>query len=105
MFRYPRTYSLQFADDLLKRSQQVCEMPSPKTRDIRSLQNWVSGNGCISRSETDFLNHSSDLASITTYGDKTVASVEPIVEGILIAAYKFFNIVRDTPPKELLLPS
>ena len=69
------------------------DMPDPGMRYIQSLRNWTSGNGCIDRKETAYLAHSTDLASIRGHADGAITCLGPIVEDLIVMAYKFFNIV------------
>jgi hypothetical protein len=55
-----------------------------KPRDVRSLQNWVNGNGCLSWEETEYLTHCNDLRSIAPLEDGAAARFEAWVEDSLV---------------------
>jgi hypothetical protein len=66
-------------------------------RDIRSLQNWVNGNACISREETEYLEHEEDLMTLASLGDSAMRKIESWVEDMFIRFYRGFRKVREDP--------
>jgi hypothetical protein len=58
-----------------------------------SLQNWVSGTGCLAREETAYLEDKTDLMELGRSGDKINAKLEVWVERILIRTFKGFRQV------------
>jgi hypothetical protein len=71
---------------------------SAEGRDVRSLQNWLDGTGCLAREETAYLTHSRDLVSLAPAGDNAVLQVETWVEDKLIRFYRGFRKVRESQP-------
>ena len=71
----------------------MLKMPSGSKKDITNLKNWVEGNGCISRAETQYLEHASDLFSTARDEDDALARLEPRVEDILIFLHRLFRKV------------
>jgi hypothetical protein len=57
---------------------------SAKRTDIRSLVNWLEGNGCIARKETSYLMQSGDLCSISSARDNALSQLEDWVEAKMI---------------------
>lgn len=55
-----------------------------KPRDVRSLQNWVNGNGCLSWEETEYLTHYHDLRSLVSLEDGAAARFEAWIEDNLV---------------------
>jgi hypothetical protein len=62
----------------------MLESEVAKPRDIRSLQNWVNGNGCLSWEETEYLTHCNDLRSIVPSEDSATVRFEAWVEDSLV---------------------
>lgn len=59
-----------------------------KPRDVLSLQNWVNGNACLAREETEYLTHYHELLSVAPSDDGAITRLESWVEDILIRFYK-----------------
>lgn len=57
------------------------------------MQNWVDGNGCIAREETDYLACRKDLLSVTVPDDSALTWLETSVENSLIRFSKWFGRV------------
>ena len=72
----------------------MLKMPPAPARDVTSLWNWVEGNGCVARDETQWLEHRSDLCSVVRADDDALASLEPFVERLLSRIYGLFPKVR-----------
>jgi len=53
----------------------------------------VTGNGCISREETEFLQHANDLVELKLSGDGVATKLEAAVEDLLIRFWKGFREV------------
>jgi len=64
-----------------------------KPRDVRSLQNWVNGNGCLSWDETEYLNHCRDLRSLVPLEDGAAAGFEAWLEDKVFRLLRKFNNV------------
>ena len=64
-----------------------------KPRDVLSLQNWVDGNACLAREETQYLTHRKELLSVAPSDDRAVTRLEACVEDNLIRFYKGFREV------------
>ncbi|KAF2629496.1 hypothetical protein BU25DRAFT_446986 [Macroventuria anomochaeta] len=67
-------------DDFVERSSRMLSGESAKRRDVRSLQNWIEGNGCLSWEESDFLAHCNDLRRLVPTEDDATARFEGWVE-------------------------
>jgi len=67
---------------------------SAEGRDVRSLQNWLDGTGCLAREETAYLAHSRELVSLAPAGDNAVLQLEAWVEDKLIRFDRGFRKVR-----------
>lgn len=63
-------------------------------RDVRSLQNWIDGTGCLAREETEFLLRRHELVTLAPAGDNAVVQLENWVEDRLIRFYRGFRGVR-----------
>jgi hypothetical protein len=66
-----------------------CALP----RDVLSLQNWTEGTGCISREETEYLEHERELISLAPPGDNAMKQLEDWVEDQFVRHYKGFRAV------------
>lgn len=66
-------------------------------RDVKSLQNWLDGTGCLAREETAYLAHHRELASLAPVADSAVIQLEAWVEDKLIRFYRGFRDVRENP--------
>lgn len=62
----------------------MLESEVAKPRDIRSLQNWANGNGCLSWEETEYLTHCNDLRSIVPSEDSATVRFKTWVENSLV---------------------
>jgi hypothetical protein len=67
-------------------------MPAPKNI-IVSLRNWVEGNGCIAREETEYLDCERDLFTTNSYGDSAMNLLLPFVARVTVTIWKFFGKV------------
>ena len=63
-------------------------------RDIESLQNWLSGTGCLAREETAYLKYR-ELICLASTGDGAIVQLETWVETLLIRFYSGFRKVRE----------
>ena len=61
---------------------------------MESLQNWLSGTGCLAREETAYLEHR-ELVSLAPAGDGAMVQLEAWVETQLIRFYSGFRKVRE----------
>jgi len=73
-----------FADNFVERSWRMLKSEAAKPRNVRSLQNWVNGNGCLSWEETAYLTHCNDLRSVVPSEDSTAVRFETWVEDGLV---------------------
>jgi hypothetical protein len=80
-------------DALVERNYRMLNFEAAKPRDVLSLQNWVNGNACLARDETEYLKFCKELLSISSPDDDTVSRLESWVEDILIRFYKGFREV------------
>ena len=80
-------------DTLVERSHRMLSLDVAKSRNVLSLQNWVSGNTCSAREETAYLNHGADLISLAPPEDGAMARLQGWVEDGLIMFRKRFRMV------------
>jgi hypothetical protein len=81
------------ADELIERNRRILGYEPPKPRDVLNLQNWISGNGCIAREETAYLDRSKDLLSISFQEDSAVTWLEALVEyGLFFLLHRFGRV-------------
>lgn len=64
-----------------------------QSRDVESLQNWLSGNGCLAEEESAYLSHHRELVSLSPAGDSAVMQLETWVENRLIHLWNNFRKV------------
>jgi hypothetical protein len=64
-------------------SRRVVMFENPQKRHVLSLQNWLRGNGCIAREETEFLGRQHDLISLSSPEDDVVSWLERLSSSIL----------------------
>lgn len=83
-------------DDLINRNRQILNSQNASDRDISSLQNWVTGNACLSRDESAYLKRQ-DLFSIVEY-DGPMARAEGLVEDFMIQWFTDIYQVCDLVP-------
>lgn len=76
---------LPMADDLVQRNSRMLQLEEPKARHVESLLNWIAGNACIARNETEFLQRRDDLASFPRATDDVV----PWLEHVLTSLQRF----------------
>lgn len=70
-------------------------MDSANTRNVRSLQNWLKGTGCLAREETEYLTHTRELACLAPSGDSALSQFEVWVETQLMRFYRGFRKVKE----------
>ena len=70
-------------DALVERNHRILGLEAASSRDVVSLQNWVDGNACLARQETDYLAHYEDLFAVASFEDRSVSSMEVWVEDVL----------------------
>jgi hypothetical protein len=66
-------------DDSMKRCRRVLAFDSPVSQHVTSLRNWLKGNGCIAREETEFLDRGIDLLTVSSPDDGIVSWLERFV--------------------------
>ena len=86
--------SLIDLDLFLERTCRTLNLGTAQRRDIESLQNWLSGTGCLAREETAYLAHR-ELVSLAPAGDGAIVQLEALVETQLIRFYRGFRKVRE----------
>jgi hypothetical protein len=69
-------------------------------RDVESLQNWLSGTGCLAREEAAYLSHR-DLICLAPSGDNATVKLEAWVEDRLIRLSRSFRRVRKEVPRRV----
>ena len=74
---------LHVSDDFMERNRRILTARSANPRDIRSLQHWVNGNGCLSWEESEYLKHCHDLCSIAPVDDDATARFKIWIEKAL----------------------
>ncbi|KAI9859984.1 MAG: hypothetical protein M1813_006331 [Trichoglossum hirsutum] len=75
-------------DNFVERNGRMLDGGFAKPRDIRSLQNWVNGNGCLSWEETEYLTHCNDLRSVVPSEDHAIVRFEAWVEDNVVRLLK-----------------
>lgn len=74
-------------DDAITRNTHILKLEHARTRPVSAIQNWITGNPCIARSETEFLQHEDDLMSLFSLEDGTTTYLEGWVEDKLIRLF------------------
>lgn len=87
------SYFDKILDSLTKRGHEALGMETARSRFVLGLQNWINGNGCLARDETEYLKYRNDLLSIATADDGAVMKMESWVVNALIRWYKRFHQV------------
>ncbi|KAI0023063.1 hypothetical protein F4780DRAFT_125743 [Xylariomycetidae sp. FL0641] len=85
-------------DHFIKRTQRVLSFPSAEGRDVASVQNWVSGTGCMAREETAYLSQQDELVSLAPVVDSAVLRFETWVEDKLIRHFEAFRGAHSRHP-------
>ncbi|XTI82344.1 hypothetical protein V2W45_1228407 [Cenococcum geophilum] len=78
-------------DQFAERTYRMLSFGSAQRRDVKSLQNWLDGTGCLAREETAYLAHHRELASLAPVADSAVIQLEAWVEDKLIRFYRGFR--------------
>jgi hypothetical protein len=86
------------ADTLVERNFRMFRYELARPRDVLSLQNWVDGNACLARAETEYLEHASDLLCVSAAIEGGGTRLESWVEDCLIRGCKFLRRVRNAIP-------
>jgi hypothetical protein len=81
-------------DELIERNHKVLSFEAARPQAISNLQNWVSGNGCIAREETAYLDYSRELLGVASPDDTVMIGLETVVENCLNRLCQCFNQVR-----------
>ena len=84
-------------DGMIERSHRVFALQDASVRDIGSIQNWIEGTGCVAREETAFLEREDDLVNLASPRDYAIASLEPVIETIVMYLCKWFKRVSRLP--------
>lgn len=69
---------------MVKKTSEIHHFDATKPCHVNSIRNWFTGNACIARPETKFLDHDDDLLTISPPEDGTLSSLENWVEDALI---------------------
>lgn len=64
-------------------------------RDVKSLQNWLDGTGCLARGEREYLTHHRELVSLAPMGDSAIVQLEAWVEDKFIRLWRDSRKVKD----------
>lgn len=80
-------------DQLLKRNDEILQLPQAPKQNVNSLLNWVNSTGSIVREETAFL-HGRDLCVVGCRKDPGIAWIESLIERIFIHLYPTFIQIR-----------
>jgi hypothetical protein len=67
---------------------------SPQSRDVASLENWITRTACLARDETAYLSKTQDLLSVTSLLDDSIVVLEQYCENVVIAIFKWLRRVR-----------
>ena len=65
-----------------------------KTADVRSLQNWLKANPCLSWEESDYLEHTEDLLVLSHAEDNAANKLESWVERGIAQYFRKYGKVR-----------
>jgi len=71
-------------DQLAERTHRMLSFGCAQRRDVKSLQNWLDGTGCLAREETAYLTHQKELVSLAPAADNAVTQLEAWVEDKLV---------------------
>ena len=72
----------------------MLNLDNARPKDVRSLQNWVSGTSCLAREETAYLGYERELVGLAPTGDGAMKQFEAWVEDVFIRLYRGFRTVR-----------
>ena len=71
-------------------------------RDRANLQNWVDGNGCIARDETEYLARTGDIVSVACPDDSAVMWLGLLAEDGRVYFRECFGQVRNPHSASLI---
>ena len=80
-------------DTSLERTQKIMSLDHALSRDVTSLRNWVNGNGCLNREETEYLAHEQELVRLASSKDGATKQFEDWVEDLCVRYCKSFRAV------------
>jgi len=64
----------------------------PEERHVMNLRNWINGNGCIARADTEYLTRpDGDLLRVSHHNDNALALLEMLVVSVLVWVRKLFT--------------
>lgn len=75
------------------RSRIVLNYESPRQEDILNLKNWIENTSCLAEEETAYLSQHKDLMTLNSASDDALASLVPLVEGLLRRVYRLLRKV------------
>ncbi|RYP69873.1 hypothetical protein DL771_005816 [Monosporascus sp. 5C6A] len=72
-------------DDFIERSSRILAYDAPDVRQVANLRNWIDGNRCIARAETEYLTrYDWDLLRAAHHDDNAIAQLEAFVVRALV---------------------
>ncbi|KAK7946894.1 uncharacterized protein PG986_011215, partial [Apiospora aurea] len=78
-------------DQFTEKTSRTLSSSPARPRDVKSLQNWVEGTGCIAREESAYLMHYEELMTLGPKGDSAIQQLEAWVEDKCIACWRGFR--------------
>ncbi|KAK1965460.1 hypothetical protein LY78DRAFT_637519 [Colletotrichum sublineola] len=78
-------------DAFTDRTHRALALSVAEPRDIISLQNWVENSSSLSRNETEYLEVTPDLVTLSSSKDSALELLEGWVEDVLIRYYRGFR--------------
>jgi hypothetical protein len=81
-------------DQFAERTYRMLSFGRAEERDVRSLQNWLDGTGCLAREEIEYLAQHRELVSLAPVSDNAVVQLETWVEDKLIRFCRGIRSVR-----------
>lgn len=93
--KYYGFYGLHRLDEFTERNRRILNARTANPHDIRSLQHWVNGNGCLSWQESEYLKYCHDLCSITPVEDDATTRFKIWIEKALGRLFQSFQDVSN----------
>lgn len=78
-------------DSLLESTSKTLLYNDASQRDVASLQNWIANTSCLSRDETQYLEHERELLTLASCNDSAIKRLESWVEDAIIRSYKDYR--------------
>ncbi|KAJ2990470.1 hypothetical protein NUW58_g2934 [Xylaria curta] len=70
-------------DDMIVQYRHTMALPASSQREVQNLRNWIGGTGSLDRSESSYLQYSSDLVNLSGSGDNFTTYIESAIEECL----------------------